>query len=56
LSSYTDNISLHLKNIFADGEMTEEPTGEDFSLVRQEYAIQDPGLGSDLLYEEFSLE
>ena len=32
----TDNISLHLKNIFADGEMTEEATTEDFSVVRQE--------------------
>ena len=32
----TDNISLHLKNIFADGEMTEESTTEDFSVVRQE--------------------
>lgn len=31
-----DNISLHLKNIFADGEMTEESTTEDFSVVRQE--------------------
>jgi prophage maintenance system killer protein/prophage antirepressor-like protein len=32
----TDNISLHLKNIFADGEMKEESTTEDFSVVRQE--------------------
>lgn len=31
-----DNISLHLKNIFADGEMAEEATTEDFSVVRQE--------------------
>ena len=32
----TDNISLHLKNIFADGEMMEEATTEDFSVVRRE--------------------
>jgi len=32
----TDNISLHLKNIFADGEMAQEATTEDFSVVRQE--------------------
>lgn len=32
----TDNISLHLKNIYADEELTEEATTEDFSVVRQE--------------------
>jgi prophage maintenance system killer protein len=32
----TDNISLHLKNIFADGELSEEATTEDSSVVRQE--------------------
>ena len=32
----TDNVSLHLKNIFADGEMVEEATTEDFSVVRRE--------------------
>ena len=31
-----DNISLHLKNIYADGEMASEATTEDFSVVRQE--------------------
>jgi len=31
----SDNISLHLKNIFADGELTETATTEDFSVVRQ---------------------
>ncbi|ODN67161.1 virulence protein RhuM/Fic/DOC family protein [Methylophaga muralis] len=31
-----DNISLHLKNIFLDGELEEEATTEDFSVVRQE--------------------
>jgi hypothetical protein len=32
----TDNISLHLKNIFADKELDETSTTEDFSAVRQE--------------------
>ena len=31
-----DNIGLHLKNIFADGELSEDATAEDFSVVRQE--------------------
>ncbi len=31
-----DNISLHLKNIFADNELDEQATAEDFSVVRQE--------------------
>lgn len=32
----TDNISLHLKNIFADGELSEQATTEDFSVVQTE--------------------
>ena len=32
----SDNISLHLKNIFADGELSEAATTEDSSVVRQE--------------------
>ncbi len=32
----SDNISLHLKNIFKDGELLENTTTEDFSVVRQE--------------------
>ena len=32
----TDNISLHLKNIYKDGELLEKATTEDFSVVRQE--------------------
>lgn len=32
----TDNISLHLKNIFQSGELDESSTTEDFSVVRQE--------------------
>ncbi len=32
----SDNSSLHLKNIFADGELKETATTEDFSAVRQE--------------------
>jgi len=31
-----DNISLHLKNIYADKELVEPATTEDFSVVRQE--------------------
>ncbi len=31
-----DNISLHLKNIFDDRELSVEATTEDFSVVRQE--------------------
>ncbi|MBU2097980.1 MAG: virulence protein RhuM/Fic/DOC family protein [Gammaproteobacteria bacterium] len=32
----TDNIGLHLKNIYADGELDESSTTEDSSVVRQE--------------------
>jgi len=32
----TDNISLHLKSIFADGELNEKSTAEDFSVVQTE--------------------
>lgn len=32
----TDNVSLHLKNIFSDGELSEAATTEDSSVVRQE--------------------
>jgi hypothetical protein len=32
----TDNISLHLKNIFAEGELDETSTTENSSVVRQE--------------------
>ena len=31
-----DNISLHLKNIYADGELSDKATTEDFSVVHQE--------------------
>jgi len=31
-----DNISLHLKNIYQDGELQEEATAEDFSVVQIE--------------------
>lgn len=34
----TDNISLHLKNIYIDKELEEPATAEDFSVVRQEGA------------------
>jgi len=32
----SDNVGLHLKNIFKDGELSESATTEDFSVVRQE--------------------
>jgi len=32
----TDNIGLHLKNIYRSDELTEESTAEDFSVVRLE--------------------
>ena len=32
----SDNVSLHLKNIFSDGELNEEATTEEFSVVQQE--------------------
>lgn len=32
----TDNISLHLKNVYTDRELQETATTEDFSVVRQE--------------------
>ncbi len=31
-----DNISLHLKNIYADGELSETATAEEFSVVKNE--------------------
>lgn len=34
----TDNISLHLKNIFSEGELSEAATTEDSSVVRKEGA------------------
>lgn len=36
----TDNVSLHLKNIFEDKELEETATTEDFSVVRQEGSRQ----------------
>jgi len=35
-STSTDNIGLHLKNIYTDNELVEPATAEDFSVVRQE--------------------
>ena len=32
----TDNISLHLKNIFNEEELEEKATTEDFSVVQKE--------------------
>lgn len=36
----TDNISLHLKNIYQDGELQETTTAEDFSVVQTEGSRQ----------------
>ncbi|GAB3376230.1 virulence RhuM family protein [Azotobacter armeniacus] len=36
----TDNVSLHLKNIFEDGELSREATTEESSVVRTEGARQ----------------
>ena len=32
----TDNVGLHLKNIYKENELDENSTTEDFSVVRQE--------------------
>ena len=32
----SDNISLHLKNIYSEEELEEEATTEEFSIVRKE--------------------
>jgi prophage maintenance system killer protein len=34
--SSTDNIGLHLKNIYAEGELSEPATAEDYSVVQKE--------------------
>lgn len=36
LATSTDNIGLHLKNIYASGELLETATTKDFSVVQQE--------------------
>jgi prophage maintenance system killer protein len=36
LDTSTDNIGLHLKNIYVSGELVETATTEDFSVVQQE--------------------
>ena len=36
LQTSTDNVSLHLRNIYSDGELEESATTEDFSTVRAE--------------------
>ncbi|WP_234026714.1 RhuM family protein [Melaminivora suipulveris] len=36
----TDNVGLHLKNIYQDKELQEQSTTEDYSVVRQEGARQ----------------
>lgn len=36
LGGSSDNISLHLKNIFTDGELEEDSTTEEISVVQDE--------------------
>ena len=36
LRTSTDNVSLHLRNIYSNGELEEAPATEDFSTVRTE--------------------
>jgi hypothetical protein len=36
----TDNVSLHLKNIYTEQELSESATTENFSVVRQEGSRQ----------------
>lgn len=36
----TDNVGLHLKNIYQEAELEERPTTEDFSIVREEGSRQ----------------
>jgi len=36
----TDNVGLHLKNIYLEGELKEKATTEDYSVVRQEGSRQ----------------
>jgi len=38
-----DNISLHLKNVYADGELKEISTTEEFSVVQKEQRISVSG-------------
>ena len=39
-STTPENVLMHLKNIYKDGELLEEATTKDFLLVRQEGARQ----------------
>lgn len=42
----TDNIGLHLKNVYAVGELSREATTEDFSVVRKEDAAR---MGAEII-------
>jgi hypothetical protein len=42
-----DNISLHLKNIYAEKELDESATAEDFSVVLQQYIHKGFAIDSD---------
>jgi len=36
LKTITDNVGLHLKNIYVEGKLAESATAEDFSVVQNE--------------------
>ena len=48
LQTSTDNVSLHLRNIYSDGELEEVATTEDFSAVRAEGKLELPRFGGHL--------
>jgi len=41
-----DNVSLHLRRIYATDELGEAATAEDFSVIRSEGVEQQPGPGA----------
>jgi len=43
----TDNISLHLKNIYDEGELAPKATTEDFSVVRKTFYRSRRGIEAD---------
>lgn len=48
-STSTDNIGLHIKNIFSDGELDEASTTEEFSVLRPEGQRQVKLKGAELI-------
>ena len=45
----SENISLHLKNIYEDRELEEEATTEDFSIVRTGFKVGKISVVKDFL-------